>query len=120
MILVPRDAEGLTITPIKTMGGEETNELHLDGVRVPEEALLGTEGNGWIQLMAGLNYERVILGRHRARPGPAVVRRRARLRQGAQAVRPPGRQLPGDLSTSSPTWPPSSRRCGCWCAGWRA
>jgi alkylation response protein AidB-like acyl-CoA dehydrogenase len=43
------------------MGGEETNELHLDGVRVPESALLGTEGNGWIQLMAGLNNERVIL-----------------------------------------------------------
>jgi alkylation response protein AidB-like acyl-CoA dehydrogenase len=61
MIFVPRDAAGLTITPIKTMGGEETNELHLDDVRVPEEALLGTEGNGWIQLMAGLNKERVIL-----------------------------------------------------------
>ncbi|MBN1529516.1 MAG: acyl-CoA/acyl-ACP dehydrogenase, partial [Thermoleophilaceae bacterium] len=61
MILVPHDAPGLTITPIKTMGGEETNELHLDGVRVPEDALLGTAGNGWIQLMAGLNYERVIL-----------------------------------------------------------
>jgi isovaleryl-CoA dehydrogenase len=61
MIFVPRDAEGLTITPIDTLGGQETNELHLDGVRVPEDALLGTEGNGWIQLMAGLNYERVIL-----------------------------------------------------------
>ena len=27
----------------------------------PRSALLGTEGNGWIQLMAGLNYERTIL-----------------------------------------------------------
>jgi len=61
MIFVPHDAEGFTITPISTMGGEETNELHLDDVRVPESALLGTEGNGWIQLMAGLNYERTIL-----------------------------------------------------------
>ncbi|MEX2194441.1 MAG: acyl-CoA dehydrogenase family protein [Thermoleophilaceae bacterium] len=61
MIFVPRDAEGLTVTPIPTLGGEETNELHLDGVRVPEGALLGTDGNGWIQLMAGLNNERVIL-----------------------------------------------------------
>jgi len=61
MILVPSDAEGFTMTPIPTMGGQETNELHLDGVRVPEEALLGTEGNGWVQLMAGLNVERVIL-----------------------------------------------------------
>jgi alkylation response protein AidB-like acyl-CoA dehydrogenase len=61
MILVPRDAEGLTMTPIETLGGAETNELHLDGVRVPEDALLGEEGGGWTQLMAGLNNERVIL-----------------------------------------------------------
>ena len=62
MLLVPRDAEGLTLTPIPTLGGKETNEIHLDDVRVPEDALLGTEGNGWLQLMAGLNNERVILG----------------------------------------------------------
>ena len=61
MIFVPHDTEGFTITPIKTLGGEETNELHLDNVRVPESALLGVEGNGWTQLMAGLNNERVIL-----------------------------------------------------------
>jgi isovaleryl-CoA dehydrogenase len=61
MILVPRDAPGMTITPIPTLGGEETNEIHLDGVRVPEDALLGAEGGGWTQLMAGLNYERTIL-----------------------------------------------------------
>ena len=61
MIFVPHDAEGISITPISTMGGQETNELHLDDVRVPEDALLGTEGNGWLQLMTGLNYERTIL-----------------------------------------------------------
>jgi isovaleryl-CoA dehydrogenase len=61
MIFVPHDADGFTITPIDTLGGEETNELHLDDVRVPGDALLGAEGNGWTQLMAGLNNERVIL-----------------------------------------------------------
>jgi len=61
MILVPRDCDGMTVTPIPTLGGEETNEIHLDGVRVPEDALLGVEGAGWTQLMAGLNYERTIL-----------------------------------------------------------
>jgi alkylation response protein AidB-like acyl-CoA dehydrogenase len=62
MIFVPRDADGLTITPISTLGGEETNELYLENCRVPDAALLGSEGNGWLQLMAGLNNERVILG----------------------------------------------------------
>jgi isovaleryl-CoA dehydrogenase len=62
MILIPRDTPGFTVTPIPTLGGEETNELHFDNCRVPEEALLGEEGGGWTQLMAGLNNERVILG----------------------------------------------------------
>jgi alkylation response protein AidB-like acyl-CoA dehydrogenase len=61
MVLVPTGSEGMTITPIETLGGEETSEIHLDGVRVPEDALLGAEGGGWTQLMAGLNYERTIL-----------------------------------------------------------
>ena len=61
MIFVPRETEGFTITPIETLGGSETSELHLDEVRVPERNLLGVEGSGWIQLMAGLNNERVIL-----------------------------------------------------------
>jgi alkylation response protein AidB-like acyl-CoA dehydrogenase len=61
MVLVPVGSEGMTITPIETLGGEETSEIHLDGVRVPEDALLGAEGGGWTQLMAGLNYERTIL-----------------------------------------------------------
>ena len=61
MILVPRDAVGLTLTPIGTLGGRETNEIHLEGCRVPADALLGEEGGGWSQLMAGLNTERVIL-----------------------------------------------------------
>jgi isovaleryl-CoA dehydrogenase len=61
MILVPAETDGFTITPIDTLGGEDTNELHLNDVRVPEDALLGTAGGGWTQLMAGLNNERVIL-----------------------------------------------------------
>ena len=61
MIFVPHEAEGLTVTPIETLGGKETNELHLEGCRVGADALLGEEGHGWTQLMAGLNYERVIL-----------------------------------------------------------
>jgi len=61
MLFVPREADGLTVTPIETLGGKETNELHLEDCRVPEDALLGEPGGGWTQLMAGLNYERVIL-----------------------------------------------------------
>jgi alkylation response protein AidB-like acyl-CoA dehydrogenase len=61
MIWVPREADGMEIVPIRTMGGEETNHLYLSDVTAPEDALLGTVDQGWTQLMAGLNVERLIL-----------------------------------------------------------
>jgi alkylation response protein AidB-like acyl-CoA dehydrogenase len=61
MIWLPRDAEGLRIDPIKTMGGEETNTLYLSDVEAPADALLGEVDQAWTQLMAGLNVERLIL-----------------------------------------------------------
>ena len=61
MIWVPREAEGLEIVPIKTMGGEETNHLYLTDIEAPAEAVLGEVDRAWTQLMAGLNVERLIL-----------------------------------------------------------
>jgi isovaleryl-CoA dehydrogenase len=61
MIWIPRDADGLEIVPIKTMGGEETNHLYLTDIEAPAESILGTVDQGWTQLMAGLNAERLIL-----------------------------------------------------------
>jgi alkylation response protein AidB-like acyl-CoA dehydrogenase len=61
MIWVPREAEGLEIKPIETMGGRETNHLYLTDCEAPESAVLGEVDRGWMQLMAGLNVERLIL-----------------------------------------------------------
>ena len=61
MISVPKDAEGLEIRPIETMGGEIVNDVFLTDCAVDADNLLGTEGQGWTQLMAGLNVERLIL-----------------------------------------------------------
>jgi isovaleryl-CoA dehydrogenase len=61
MIWVPREVEGLTIDPIETMGGRETNTLYFSDVEAPESAVLGELDHGWTQLMAGLNVERLIL-----------------------------------------------------------
>jgi isovaleryl-CoA dehydrogenase len=61
MIWVPREAEGLEIVPIKTMGGEETSHLYFTDVEAPADAVLGEVDQGWTQLMAGLNVERLIL-----------------------------------------------------------
>jgi isovaleryl-CoA dehydrogenase len=61
MIFVPRDASGLEMKPIDTLGGRETSHLYLTDVEAPDEAVLGEVDRGWMQLMAGLNVERLIL-----------------------------------------------------------
>ncbi len=61
MIWVPREVEGMEIVPIQTMGGRETNTLYLNDVEAPADAVLGQVDQGWTQLMAGLNVERLIL-----------------------------------------------------------
>ena len=61
MIWVPTDAGGLRIDRIDTLGGRETAQLYFDDVEAPEAALLGEVDQGWTQLMAGLNVERLIL-----------------------------------------------------------
>jgi alkylation response protein AidB-like acyl-CoA dehydrogenase len=43
------------------MGGRETNYLYFSDCEAPEDALLGEADKGWMQLMAGLNVERLIL-----------------------------------------------------------
>jgi alkylation response protein AidB-like acyl-CoA dehydrogenase len=61
MLSIPRDAAGMEIRPIETMGGEVVNDVFFTDCHVPAERLLGTEGQAWVQLMSGLNVERLIL-----------------------------------------------------------
>ena len=61
MVWIPRDADGLEVVPIDTMGGRDTSHLYLTDVEVPADAVLGEVDRGWTQLMAGLNVERLIL-----------------------------------------------------------
>ncbi|WP_205698795.1 acyl-CoA dehydrogenase family protein [Conexibacter sp. SYSU D00693] len=57
---VPADAEGLEVRPIDTMGGREVNDLFLTDVEVPANAVVGEEGAGFKQIMAGLDGERLV------------------------------------------------------------
>lgn len=58
---IPRGTEGLAIKGIDTLGGREVNDLYFTDCFVPDAAVVGQVGNGWNQLMAGLNTERLIL-----------------------------------------------------------
>jgi alkylation response protein AidB-like acyl-CoA dehydrogenase len=61
MLQIPKDADGMEIRGIETMGGRVVNDVFFSGTTVPAENLIGVEGQAWMQLMAGLNYERLII-----------------------------------------------------------
>jgi isovaleryl-CoA dehydrogenase len=61
MISIPADVEGLEVRPIETMGGKEVNDVFFTDCRVPADRLLGGEDQAWMQLMTGLNNERLII-----------------------------------------------------------
>ena len=61
MLSIPTGSEGMEVRPIETMGGEIVNDVFLSDCHVDAGRLLGRENGGWMQLMAGLNVERLIL-----------------------------------------------------------
>jgi alkylation response protein AidB-like acyl-CoA dehydrogenase len=67
-ILVPLDAEGVTVRPIEQLDGEAGfAEVFLDDVRVPVENQLGETGKGWSVAMATAGFERGLMLRSPAR-----------------------------------------------------
>jgi alkylation response protein AidB-like acyl-CoA dehydrogenase len=62
--IIPLNTPGVTISPIHDMSGaHHFNEVFLDDVVVPDDALIGTEGQGWRQVTGQLGYERAGLER---------------------------------------------------------
>lgn len=60
-LIIDARAPGVTVKPIPKLGihGCGTNAVFFDDVEVPVENLLGTENNGWYQLLNTLNPERI-------------------------------------------------------------
>jgi alkylation response protein AidB-like acyl-CoA dehydrogenase len=62
LFIVPAGAPGLTLQPIPTalVSPDRQFTVFLDDVRVGEDALIGTAGEGLRQVFAGLNPERIL------------------------------------------------------------
>lgn len=60
MFDLPADAEGMEIRPIETMGGRDVNDIFLTDLHVYESQIVGVRGEGFKQIMAGLNGERLV------------------------------------------------------------
>jgi alkylation response protein AidB-like acyl-CoA dehydrogenase len=58
IFLIPMDAPGITVRPLWTLAGGRTNEVFVENVRVPKEAMLGEENDGWYVGASALNLGR--------------------------------------------------------------
>jgi alkylation response protein AidB-like acyl-CoA dehydrogenase len=68
--LLDMAAPGVDVRPLRQLTGEaEFNEVYLDDVFVPDEAMLGAVGDGWTVAMTTLMNERVSLGGRAAQRG---------------------------------------------------
>ena len=52
---------GMTVRPIPNMVNHETNELFFENLEIPEENLIGEEGQGFKYILDGLNAERTLI-----------------------------------------------------------
>lgn len=67
-LMIPLDAPGVTIRPIKALNGKEAfAEVFFDNVRVPAANCIGEVGQGWAVAMATAGFERGLLLRSPAR-----------------------------------------------------
>ncbi len=58
-LLVDLPNPGITIRPVQLMtGAHHFNEVHFEEAFVPDDRLLGEEGNGWTQVVSELAHER--------------------------------------------------------------
>ncbi|WP_028652693.1 acyl-CoA dehydrogenase family protein [Nocardioides halotolerans] len=72
--LLPMDADGITVRPLRHMLGDaEFNEVFLDDVFVPDDAVLGEVNGGWKVAMATLGFERVAIATGRVNTTKAIA-----------------------------------------------
>jgi len=76
-VLVDMRAPGVTVRPIRQISGEpEFNEMFFDGVRVPDENVVGRVNGGWEVAITTLMFER----------GPRTISRQLHLRHAIDAA----------------------------------
>jgi acyl-CoA dehydrogenase len=68
----------LTINPIRTLMNHSATEVFLDGLTLPEDALVGEEGNGFRYILTGMNAERILIASECIGDGRYLIDRAAR------------------------------------------
>ncbi|MFM7802662.1 MAG: acyl-CoA dehydrogenase family protein, partial [Limnohabitans sp.] len=53
--------QGMVVKPIRNMPNHETNEVFFENLEIPEDNLIGQEGEGFSYILDGLNAERALI-----------------------------------------------------------
>ncbi|MBW0093470.1 acyl-CoA/acyl-ACP dehydrogenase [Pseudonocardia sp. KRD-184] len=77
LFMAPMDRSAIDVREIPKMGRNavNSNELFIDGLRVPEACRIGEEGQGFRYLLDGLNPERILLAHESVGIGRSAVDR---------------------------------------------
>jgi len=59
LFIVDFSTPGISLTPYYTLGGERTNGVFYDNVKVPKDALVGEQNKGFYYIIEALAYERI-------------------------------------------------------------
>ena len=65
---------GMDIRPLKAMINHSTTEVFMDDVPIPASSLVGVEGNGFKQILDGMNAERILVSHESLGDGRWFVR----------------------------------------------
>jgi alkylation response protein AidB-like acyl-CoA dehydrogenase len=96
--LLPMDADGITVRPLAHLLGEaEFNEVFLDDVFVPDDAVVGEVDGGWKVAMGTLAFERVAIATGRVNTTRAVEDLVADVRERGLGADPDVRHHVADL-----------------------
>lgn len=92
VFVVPVDAPGVAVVPMRTQADGLTNEVVLDAVHLPAGSLVGEPDGGWAIIRAALDFERNF-------PYAGLARDFEELVVWADAVRPDGTRSLDDTAT---------------------
>jgi alkylation response protein AidB-like acyl-CoA dehydrogenase len=92
ILMVDTRLPGVSITPIHTLGGNRTNVVYLENVRVPVTSRVARENEGWRLITTQLNHERVAL----TVPGPVARFVEETTAWAKETRRPDGRRVIDD------------------------
>ena len=95
------------------MRASDTSEVVFQDCRVPPAQLLGEEGQGFINTLQVLDAGRIGIAALSVGLAQGAYEAARRLREGAPAVRPADRRVPGDPVEARRQRRRGSRRRGC-------